>query len=156
MTTSNIMAPRIAVLKNTTPILPATAGSIAVHKGIDNVWNAIDDTWHEFRHPTTGKPLVVQKVATAVIGGTTYVLAVFWGLGPDRVTIDGTLYPGVIAALRTAGVLVADWACNLNPDGRSIGSTALTADVGAAATQVKANWPASWPSSPLTIGDLIA
>lgn len=141
--TSVIMAPRVFALKVTNPCLPATANGVTVHDGVDTLWSAGNDTWHEFRHPTTKAPLIVYKASTAVISGTTYLLAIFWGLGPNRVTIDATLYPGVLAALRTAGNLVADWPCDLGADG-TLRVSALEADVAlnkTAAVRVKANWP---------------
>jgi hypothetical protein len=141
--TSTVMAPRVFALKVTTPCIPATANGVTVHAGVDTLWSAGNDTWHEFRHPTTKAPLIVYKAAQVVISGTTYLLAIFWGLGPNRVTIDATLYPGVLAALRTAGNLVADWACDLGADG-TLRCSALEADVAlnkTAAVQVKANWP---------------
>jgi hypothetical protein len=140
---SNVMAARVFVLKVTVPCLPSTANGVSVHGGVDKLWDMSIDTWHEFRHPTTRAPLIVYKAATAVISGTTYLLAIFWGLGPDRATIDATLYPGVLAALRTSGNLVADWACDLAADG-SLRCSAQEADVAlnkTAAVQVKANWP---------------
>ncbi|HEY6785153.1 MAG TPA: hypothetical protein VI159_09390 [Gemmatimonadales bacterium] len=150
------MAARIAVFQVATPIVPATAGTTAIHDGLDRKWLDSDDTWHEFRHPTTRAPIVVQKLASVTISATTYVLCIVWLRGTDRVTPDGSLYPGVLSALRTAGILVADWVCDLAADGTTIQSTALQNDSGTAATRVKAAWPSGWPTTPPTIGAVLA
>lgn len=142
---ANVMAARIVVFKSQSPIVPQTASATSITDGAERPWLPGGDmTWREYRHPN-GNPIVVFQVASVTIASVTYTLCILWGLGATPDAIDPTLYPGVLAALRSAGVIQADWATSW--DGQNLLTPSLDADAGAAAVQVKANWPATWVTS---------